>query len=94
MGRTAAWGDYQRREDGKMGVQGREDSGVGRPVTRGAQQRREDGNAGRAVAQEGSNVGRTDAWVGQQRLESGNVWWSIYKCRERIALSIVKGCAL
>ena len=67
---------------------------MGRAVTRGAQQHGEDGNAGRAVAREGSNVGRTDAWVGQQRLESGNVGWSIYKCRERIALSIVKGCAL
>ena len=41
-----------------MGVQGGEDGGVGRAVTRGAQQRREDGNAGRVVTQEGSNVGR------------------------------------
>ena len=71
-----------------MGVRGGEDGGVGRAVTRGAQQRREGGGVG------GSNVGRTDVWVGQQRLESGNVGWSIYKCRERIALSIVKGCAL
>ena len=77
-----------------MGVRGGEDGGVGRAVTRGAQQRKENGNPGRAVAREGSNVGRTVAYVGQQRLESGNVRWSIYKCRERIALSIVKGCAL
>ena len=77
-----------------MGVRGGGDGGVGQAVTCGAQQRREDGNAGRAVAREGSNVGRTEVWVGQQRLESSNVGWSIYKCRERIALSIVKGCAL
>ena len=77
-----------------MGVRGGEDGGVGRAVTRGAQQRREGSNVGRTAAREGSNVGRTAAWVGQQRLESGYVGWSIYKCRERIALSIVKGCAL